>query len=313
MTPSCLICSSASEIWRRKDGFDIFQCRNNLCGHGFVYPLPSEDELRRFYDKSDDARENNSGWTLAADFLEKPVNVEKFYERSRIRLLRKHGLLHSKQNRIVDLGCSTGAFLAVLKMRGYQELLGCEISESQANHCTNVFGISTTSSLSEVDSESRDLITAYAILEHSEDPRVVLQEAWRVLSPHGSIVIDVPNTRSFYQSLTRQSWPWLIPPAHLQYFTPASLRELLVQCGFRVRKEHTLSTSTYTYLLVWHVYRALHRSMPTTSLVSGRARRLLVQSIETAIRTVLFPLSLLARVTRRHNRLIYIAEKPEDA
>lgn len=306
--PVCPVCAGTSDLWREKSGFKVFKCVSNSCGHAFVAPTPSAEWLASYYDNPNDALENSSSWTTAADYARSPKSVYKMYHRSRIRQLRRHKLLHSRDEAICDIGSATGCFLAVLKDLGFTNVMGCEISKAQADYCQASFGIRTFTETLQMPSHSIDLMCAYAVLEHAADPRHLLKEAHRILKSDGHLVIDVPNTRSFYESLTKDRWLWLIPPAHLNYFSPLSLKCLLEQCGFEVISRRTLSTSTYTFLFVYHLFLSLNRPIPSTALSTSWAKRMCVHLSECTLRLIFWPLSVLASATSRHNQLIFIAK-----
>jgi 2-polyprenyl-3-methyl-5-hydroxy-6-metoxy-1,4-benzoquinol methylase len=278
-----------------------------LCRHAFVAPTPSHQWLASFYDTAKDTLENSSSWTIAADYKQNPKIIRRMYVKTRIKSLKRQGLLYSKEQVTCDIGSATGCFLAVLSDFGFKNLRGCEISGTQAGYCRETFGIETVEQISDIPSHSVDLVTAYAVLEHATDPRSMLLECKRILKIGGSLVIDVPNTRSFYELVAKQNWIWLIPPAHLNYFSPASLKSLLKQTGFDVTSARALSTSTYTFLLVYHLCTWLNRPLPETALSSSWIKRALVNLIEASLRLLLWPASFIASLTMRHNQLIFTA------
>lgn len=71
------------------------------------------------------------------------------------------------------------------------------------------------------------------VLEHSRDPLDWLRRARTLLAPGGVLTIGVPNFGGVYRVLGRRD-PFLIPPQHLHYFTPRSLRRALESTGFRL-------------------------------------------------------------------------------
>src|SRR5205807_7246343 len=61
------------------------------------------------------------------------------------------------------------------------------------------------------------------VLEHALDPMGWLRHARQLLIPGGVLVIAVPNFSGVYRLLGKRD-PFLMPPIHLNYFTPKSLR-----------------------------------------------------------------------------------------
>lgn len=246
---------------------------------------------------------------MAEDPERNPDVVRKFYERTRIRLLRRDGLLRSEKQRIVDIGSATGSFLRSLQLSNYVNLCGVEVSQQQAEYCKFSYQIEVFPETSQIQSYSTDLVTMYAVLEHFSDPRLVISEVFRILRNGGHLAIDVPNTQSLYQSLTQSHWLWLIPPAHLQYFTPRSLRRLLEDSGFEIVKARSLSTTTYLFIVAHHLAKMFGWKLPNRSITRTRNSAKLIQLAEFMIRLALSPLDLVLRIVKRHNRLIYFALK----
>lgn len=73
----------------------------------------------------------------------------------------------------------------------------------------------------EIESEVADVIVCLSVLEHLHSPDVALAEAFRILKPGGSILIQVP-------------WQWKIHEAPHDFFryTPFGFEYLMSQCGF---------------------------------------------------------------------------------
>jgi len=107
--------------------------------------------------------------------------------------------------------------------------------------------------------EGFDLVCAWDVLEHVQDPWAVLDEAWRVLRPGGAFLLTVVNRRAFrdpHYHLPLVNWlprPWaeaLIRRAargkgeaafadrqalsEMHYYTWGTFRRLATTAGFRV-------------------------------------------------------------------------------
>lgn len=306
---NCPVCSSSSAPWRASSGYVVRRCTSRDCRHGFVDPTPSAEELEQFYSSSSDQLANSNSWTMARDYERDSMVVRRFFERARIRQLRRDGLLSDAGVSIVDVGASTGVFLRVLRDLGFQNVLGQEISDEQREFSCQELGVASVKSLREIPDDSTDLITAYAVLEHLPDSEESLREIWRILRKGGSLVVDVPNSSSFYEKVSRKHWMWLIPPAHLNYFTFKSLSRVLVKAGFSLEARRTRSTSSQLFIAAFHLGKVFGFEVPNTSLSSSWIRRNVVWFVESMVRILLFPITSLARVFRQDNQLIFVATK----
>jgi 2-polyprenyl-3-methyl-5-hydroxy-6-metoxy-1,4-benzoquinol methylase len=304
-TTPCPICGQGSKHVFNAKNYNFSKCVGTNCGHIFVDPIPTLEELNQYYAKNTSGLENSDSWTMVEDYAVNPAVVHNFYLKNRIKFLRRKNLLR-KDTSVLDVGCSTGMFLRVLKDLGYQDLLGVDVSLEQVDHCRHVNQIEAYQKMEQIPIDRKfDLVSLYAVLEHVPNPKEVLTQAIGLLRNSGKLIVDVPNYRSLYRVLTGKKWLWLIPPVHLQYFSPKSMEHLADSCGLQIEYASTKSTSTYTYILAHHVFDLLHREMPDTSLATSW-RSSVIAFVEITLRVMLAPLSAIMRVTKTHNQIIYV-------
>lgn len=305
-TSSCPICGYSGKHTLSAKKFEFSKCLHKDCGHVYVDPLPSAEELEVYYAKNTSGLENSDSWTMVDDYVSNPQLVHKFYEGNRIKFLKTKGYL-SSESAVLDVGCSTGMFLRVLKDQGYKNVMGVDVSLEQVTHCREVNRIPAYRSLSEIPEDNRfDLVSLYAVLEHVPNPVEVFEQSVQRVKINGHLIVDVPNYRSLYRMLTGKKWLWLIPPVHLQYFTPKSIVKLASDSGMEISYSSTKSTSTYTYILAYHIFDCLKKEMPTTNLSGSRFRILVVAIAEMSMRIMFAPLSMFMRMSGTHNQIIYV-------
>jgi 2-polyprenyl-3-methyl-5-hydroxy-6-metoxy-1,4-benzoquinol methylase len=147
--------------------------------------------------------------------------------------------------RILDLGCSSGALGAALRARQGAEVIGIERDPELAADAEGrldrvivadieeLFGSEDGSEIGPVD-----CLIAADVLEHLADPWTVLGNAARLVKPGGTVVISLPNVR-FWETFRavglRGTWPrrqlGIFDRTHLRWFTLADALELLRQAG----------------------------------------------------------------------------------
>jgi 2-polyprenyl-3-methyl-5-hydroxy-6-metoxy-1,4-benzoquinol methylase len=96
--------------------------------------------------------------------------------------------------------------------------------------------------LQEIKGETFDLITAFDVLEHLEDPANALAMLSRHLTRTGKIFITVPNGRTLFElafrldlMIARATGRYLRPgEPHLQRNSPAKWRRIIESAGLRV-------------------------------------------------------------------------------
>jgi SAM-dependent methyltransferase len=138
---------------------------------------------------------------------------------------------------VFDVGCGRGDFLALARARGFA-VGGADLNGKLLEVARRAFGLEglLCRSLDEIEPTQLprrpDLVTAFEVLEHLEDPGAFLERCRRLLVPGGALFVTVPGFRR---------WPPLLhrvvdqPPHHLTLWTETALRRLLESHGFRVR------------------------------------------------------------------------------
>ncbi len=139
----------------------------------------------------------------------------------------------SRDTRVLDVGCSTGRLLALLKESGYTDVLGLDPSPVCAQAALRCYGVPVvTGSLADLAMPASrfDLIVFSGVLEHLVEPRSAIGKAGRLLSAGGAVAISVPDATQFascddapFQQFSTE---------HINFFSPTSLANLMASCGF---------------------------------------------------------------------------------
>jgi ubiquinone/menaquinone biosynthesis C-methylase UbiE len=140
-----------------------------------------------------------------------------------------------QRGRILDIGTAAGAFLGVAKQRGW-EVAGCEPNRWMADWGREQYGIDIQPGTifdMGLEDQSFDVVTLWDVLEHTPDPKKVLQECRRVLKPGGLLVVNYPDIEAFVSRLMGRRWVFLLS-IHLYYFTVETIREMLRVSGFEM-------------------------------------------------------------------------------
>jgi SAM-dependent methyltransferase len=158
-----------------------------------------------------------------------------------VRLFRRARVRHfagRRSGRALDVGCGDGSFLQGLAERGW-EVFGTELSASIAATAKQRLGdrvLAEDVETAAYPGASFDLITFWHVLEHLANPLTALAEARRLIKPNGTVLIAVPNIRSFQAQLFKQDWLHLDVPRHRWHFEPRTLALLADRCGFQVER-----------------------------------------------------------------------------
>ena len=153
--------------------------------------------------------------------------------------------------RLLDLGCWNGAFLArVQRSERYQQLVGVDfVAEGVDAARAKGFDarvVDLNADPLPFPDAHFDGVVHLAVLEHVFDPFAVIREVHRVLQPGGEFVIAVPNVASLTNRLrilfgripvTSSDAGW--DGGHLHYFSKHALDHFLADEGFEIVERRT--------------------------------------------------------------------------
>jgi len=148
---------------------------------------------------------------------------------------------------ILDLGCSSGGFLASLEGPAWKRA-GIEMSEAVAQKAKARCGaeVFVGDILDAPYSEGQfDVITCFHVFEHLYQPKEVLACVSRWLKPGGIFYTMMPNIDSAGARIFGSYWYALELPRHLFHFSPASLRKLAASAGL---EEVSITTHREVFL-----------------------------------------------------------------
>lgn len=191
--------------------YAVVKCRE--CGLVYVNPRPTEDEISSLY---------TDGYYRADLTPEELLN-----ERKEQLLAKVDKVKHLPPGRLLDIGCQKGEFPFFMSQRGW-EVQGVEFFPGPPN----LFGLDIFyGNLADAafPSETFDLVTLWAVLEHVYHPREMLGEVQRILKPGGAVVLLVTNIHSIPGGFLRHD----DIPRHTTLFSRRTLSRMLSATGFR--------------------------------------------------------------------------------
>jgi len=163
--------------------------------------------------------------------------------RRRLRHIRE--LLGRKPNfiRLLDVGCSSGAFLEIATAKGFAaEGVEPAVKPAATAQRAGLRVHSGTLSEQNFPDKSYDAITLFEIIEHLPSPRDMIIECRRILRRDGVIAINTPNAASWTARVMGARWEGFDlhkMGGHISFFNPASLRLLAERCGLTVERLET--------------------------------------------------------------------------
>ena len=183
-----------------------------------THPQPTLDKLGSYYEFEDYISHTDGKRTL----------FEKMYHFIKRKAIRdKVKLINSYQpvkGRILDIGAGTGDFLLECKNQNW-EILGIEPNDKAKGIAVGK-GIKFGDTIEKLESNSFDVITMWHVLEHVPDVEHQVAELKRLLKPSGTIVIAVPNFKSYDAKYYKEFWAAYDVPRHLWHFSKTAIEKL---------------------------------------------------------------------------------------
>ena len=145
--------------------------------------------------------------------------------------------------RLLDVGCSRGQFVAAAAGAGFRAE-GVEPAAHIAA-AARACGLTIHQGLLEEQrfaAGSFDALTLFEVVEHLKNPRALLTECHRVLTPGGILLVSTGNAASWTVSFMGRRWDYFHiarDGGHVSFFNPGSMRRLAENCGFAVERIET--------------------------------------------------------------------------
>ena len=183
-----------------------------------THPQPTLDKLGAYYEFDDYISHTDGKRTL----FEKMYHfVKRKAIRDKVSLINSH---HAKKGKILDIGAGTGDFLLECKKQQW-EILGIEPND-KAKEIAMGKGVNFGGTIEQLESNSFDVITMWHVLEHVPDVEHQVAELKRLLKPTGTIIIAVPNFKSYDAKYYKEFWAAFDVPRHLWHFSKTAIEKL---------------------------------------------------------------------------------------
>ena len=212
-----------------------------------THPQPSMENLGKYYESVDYISHTDSKRSL----FEKAYHFVKG-----IALKNKLDLINSFQNskgQLLDIGAGTGDFLFVAKQNGWQTV-GVEPSE-KAKGIAIKKGISFVNETSSLADHSFDVITMWHVLEHVPDLDYQKQELKRLLKPNGTLIVAVPNFKSFDAKHYGKFWAAYDVPIHFWHFSKKAIEFLFQNEHMKLEKVLPMKFDSFYVSLLSEKYK----------------------------------------------------------
>jgi len=219
--------------------FSVVECAE--CGLGFVNPRPSETEINKYYPKD------------FYSYFRDIDHTNRYMEEAKYL----NDIALKKQNpKLLDIGCANGDFPRFMQKKGW---IVEGVEPSITSDPIDDFTI-YRKNLTELELKTGyyDAVTAWAVLEHTHNPKDYFKRIGKILAKNGRFVFLVTN----FESLASKYLFAEDIPRHLFFFTPKTITRYLETSGMKLLK---IDYSDKIYMM-----RSMHSLLFYIKYLSGQ-------------------------------------------
>jgi SAM-dependent methyltransferase len=203
-------------------GYNVVACKS--CGAVFSDHLPDSKNFTKYYASASKYEFSHRGGQQHSEEINRVAGLAKW--------LAGH---IPKDSSILDVGCATGELLLKLRSEGFTNITGLDPSHECTKRARRLHGLSMIRGVLGARKRTHrtyDAVILSAVLEHIPDVNIFLKNLKSWMAPDGFLVIEVPDLEFFKNS---KNAPFQeLSVEHVNFFTAASLKNLLGTLGFKV-------------------------------------------------------------------------------
>ena len=210
-----------------------------------TYPQPKD--LDRYYESENYISHTDSRKGLINILYQK---IKKYNLQRKVKLIDSLALGNKA---LLDVGAGTGDFLLVAREKGWA-IDGVEPSTT-ANKKASDKGINLFSNLQSLPPKKYQIITLWHVLEHLPNLDKQIEELSSLLEDSGTLIIAVPNFKSFDAKYYKGFWAAFDVPRHLWHFSRTSVKKLFFEHNLNVVQTRPMVFDAFYVSLLSEKYK----------------------------------------------------------
>ena len=208
-------------------------------------PVPSN--LEKYYQSEDYISHTDAKKSL----------FDKVYQIVKRHTLKKKVMLLdsflTEEKTVLDIGAGTGDFLQACK-KNHWKVAGVEPS-LKAREIAKSKNVLLEKDLSFFKGQKFDVITLWHVLEHVENLEAYTQSLKDLLKENGTLLIAVPNYKSFDATYYGVFWAAFDVPRHLWHFSQTSIQKIFALVSLNLTREIPMKFDAYYVSLLSEKYK----------------------------------------------------------
>ena len=214
---------------------------------GVLKTQPDLDEktLDKYYDSSQYSSHYNVGGFIGFLYSLSAYIMLRF----KFRVLSKY---INKESLIVDFGCGKGGFLSYLKKKKYT-VVGVDSNKKARDKCLEK-SLKTYKSINDFK-ENIDAITFWHSFEHVSNPNEIIDQIINQSKNNLTVVIALPNYRSFDAKHYGAFWAAYDVPRHRFHYSATGIKKLMKSYGFECLKTKPMLLDAFYISIMSEKYK----------------------------------------------------------
>lgn len=177
-------------------------------------------------------------------------SVKKYALQKKLKLINS---FENSEKTILDIGAGTGDFLKVCKEGGWQ-VFGVEPNREARERAASKT-IQLEKELDFFEGQQFDVITLWHVLEHVVDLPSYIRMLEKLLKENGTLVIAVPNYKSYDAKHYKEFWAAYDVPRHLWHFSQTAIKKFFAKVHMEVIAIAPLKFDAYYVALLSEKYK----------------------------------------------------------
>ncbi len=212
-----------------------------------TFPSPSTAELPAYYQSEDYISHTDEKRGLLPFLYQ---TIKKWSLKKKIKLIERE---NGGKGSLLDIGAGTGDFLKSAKEKGWR-VKGIEPNTTAINLAADK-GVELKREIDNIISENFDVVTLWHVLEHIPDLKETIQKLGDLVKPGGTLIIAVPNFKSFDAEYYKNFWAAYDVPRHLWHFSKKSIKVLFDE-DFKLQKIKPMIFDSFYVSLLSEKYKS---------------------------------------------------------
>lgn len=208
-------------------------------------PLPKNIET--YYDSSSYISHQDKNKSL----IDKIYYVVKSYTlNKKVKLITQYA---NNDKKLLDIGTGTGEFLNKAKNNNWN-VVGVE-PNSSAQGKAIAKDLNIVKSLDDLKQDIFQIITMWHVLEHIPNLEDEISKIEKLLSPEGTLIVAVPNFKSYDANYYKCHWAAYDVPRHLWHFSQTAIAKLFEKRGLKIVNTLPMIFDSYYVSLLSEKYK----------------------------------------------------------